>query len=440
MLLKRLKAGMSVLMIFAMLFISSVTLAQTGADYFSEGVRASGFGKHKTALKQFQMAKKSGMKSAKLDYNLAVTYYKLGRHKKARKFFIRLIDNDTFSQLAYFNLGLIANKRKNKREAIKWFQHAYTGDSDKLSEGAAIALKRLGKKPTKAMRKKPVWKGLVSASLESDSNVNLATDEVNELSKKDTSTSLYASANRWLKGGRKDGVRLDLNIDSQRYRSETQYNYLQLHAGLSRYSRLDRWQTHFSGFWDQITLNGNNYERIISARAYGGYDLSNNRQLRLRYQLSRILADSTYNYLDGWRHQFRAGVQHRFGEKRVRSYYQMELNDRDDYGPISGRFTSYSPLRHVLQVTGYLPVSAGWMARLDGRLRMSHYADANEFGVGIPKKKRKDNQYRLSARLTHKLDKRLEFSIEYQYTNNNSNIDAYDYDRSVMKANTSWFY
>jgi len=440
MLLKEFKASMSVLTMLIMLFISSVTLAQTEADYFAKGVKASGSGQHEAALKQFQMAKKAGMKSAVLDYNLAVTYYRLGRYEESRKIFMKLTDSGAFSQLAHFNLGLISNKQKDERKAVKWFQRAYKGDSNKLSELAAIALKRLGKKPKKAVRKKSPWKGLVSASLESDSNVNLATDEVNEPSKSDTSMSLYASANRWLKGNRKDGVRLDVNVNSQTYSSETQYDYLQLHARLSRYGRLGSWRTRFSGSWDEITLDGSAYERIISARADGRHNLSKDRQLRLRYRLSRILADSTYDYLDGWRHQLRAGVRQRYGKKRVRAYYQLEVNDRDDYiGPISGRFTSSSPTRHVLRVTGYLPVGADWTARLDGRLRMSRYADANEFSVGAPKK-REDDQYRLGVKLTHKFDKHLEFGVEYQYADNNSNIDVYDYDRSLVRANVSWFY
>jgi tetratricopeptide (TPR) repeat protein len=440
MLLKKFKASMSVLTMLAMLFISFVALAQTETDYFAQGVKDSSSGKHEAALKQFQMARKAGMKSAKLDYNLAVTYYRLGRYEESRKIFMKLTNNDVFSQLTYFNLGLIANKQKNERKAVKWFQRAYKGKSEKVGELAAIALKRLGKMPKKTVRKKPAWKGLVSASLESDSNVNLATDEVNEPSKSDTSMSLYASANRWLKGNRKDGVRLDLNVNSQTYSSETQYNYLQLHARLSRYGRLGSWRTRFSGSWDEITLDNSAYERIISARADGRYNLSKDRQLRLRYRLSRILADSTYDYLDGWRHQLRAGVRQRYGKKRVRAYYQLEVNDRDDYiSPISGRFASYSPTRHVLRVTGYLPVSDSWTVRLDGRLRMSRYADANEFSVGAPKK-REDDQYRLGVKLTHKFDKRLEFAVEYQHTDNNSNIDVYDYDRSLVRANVSWFY
>jgi tetratricopeptide (TPR) repeat protein len=437
----KMKAG---LLGICLLGFTSVALAQTAEDYFDQGVKASEQGKHKSALNFFQKARKAGMKKMSLDYNQAVSYYRLGQYEQARKLFSRLIDSKDFEQLAYFNLGLIANKQKDEKVAVRWFQRAYnSGEDQKVRALAATALERLGAKPKRLSSKKSSWRGLASTSFVSDSNVNLATDEINQASKSDTSIELYASANQWLKGNRKDGLRLKLDVTSQTYSTETQYNYLQLSAGLTRYGQLGAWQTRFTGKWDEINIDGSSYERILNAIAYGHTNLSNDKQLRLHYRLSRIVATDSgtattlgNDYLDGVRHQFRAGIQKRYGEKRVRAYYQLELNDRDDFDEAGYLFQSYSPTRHTLKVIGYFSV-ANWDARVDGRYRTSSYSDANEVSSGVFEK-REDKQLRLSARLIREIAKNMEFEGRYTYTDNNSNLNTYDYDRSVIQAGLNW--
>jgi hypothetical protein len=330
---------------------------------------------------------------------------------------------------------------------VRWFQKAYTsGDDPKVRALAATALERLGQKPPKRVAVKPRWTGMAYAALVSDSNVNLATDEVIEPSKSDTGLELYVAANQWLRGDREDGLRLNLSVNSQTYSSETQYNFIQLNAGLSRYGRLQDWQMRFSGDWAEINVDGGSYERIFSATAEGRNDLSKDRQLQLRYRLSRIIATDSgtatvlgNDYLDGIRHQLRIGLWQRNGSQRVRAFYQLELNDRDDLREAGYYFTSYSPTRHTLQLTAYLPVGADWTARLDGRYRLSTYNDANEL-VGGVSKTREDTQYRLSGQLSREIGKSQELELRYTYTDNNSNLNEYDYDRSVVQAGINWFF
>ena len=441
MILIRTAVARMVLMIIFLVNPLSFAWAQTADDFFAQGISAAEKGDYKKSLNLFEKARKAGMSKPSLDFNQAVSHYRLGQYEQARKLFAGLVDNEEFAQLAYFNLGLIANKQKDEKTAVAWFQKAYAkDDNEKITVLAETALKRLGVKPKKIARSsRSTWSGYVSAAIASDSNVNLATDEINQPSKSDTSFELFASGNGWLSGSRRDGVRLELSGIVQNYSTETQYNFNLMHVGLSRFAQLGDWRTRFNGGWDEITVNGNSYERIFSGMVDARKDLTNESQLQLRYRLSSIDAtDPAYDYLTGIRHQLRAGLQKRYGEKRVRAYYQYEMNDRKDYvSPVTKTFTSYSPNRHTINLTGYFPLVTDWELRLDGRYRLSSYSEANDLPGG-GSKKRQDAQTRASARIAYKMAKRQEVELKYSLTNNDSNINEYDYDRTLIQAGMNW--
>lgn len=433
--------------LLAALFFSAGSWAQTKDD-FQQGMDAAAAGKYDQAVTYFQRAKKAGSKRPALDYNLGVAYFKLGNYEPAREAFLRLTDEPEFKQLAYFNLGLTANKAKDEKAAIAWFQRAYSSGGDaNIKTLSAQALQRLEAKPRKsaASAKKP-WSGFVAAQLSHDSNVTLVNDDLaGPTSESDNALEVFAAADRRLQGGADDGLQLSLSADTQMYEKNSQYDFSFLHAGVLRYGRLQGWQTDFGMSWDEIYFDGRKYQRVINAEAQGRYPLSKgkqtgDKQLRLRYRLSRIQAtDGLYDYLDGWRQQWRAGVWARDGERRYKVYYQLEMNNRDDFTNVAGGFTSFSPTRHTLLMAASMPVAPRWSAGADVRYRYSVYNDANDL-TGGGQKTRADNQYRLGTQLTYALAKNWEFEAGYGYTNNDSNIAGYTYRRSLVTAGVNWFF
>ncbi len=435
---KKLKPVFAGLFLSAMLISSPFAFAQSGMDYFNQGVKAAKSGDYRNALEKFQKAKKAGINNAALQYNFGVAHYKLGSYEKAKKAFTLLSEIDKFKQLAYYNLGLVANKQKDRVAAIAWFQRTLrTGKSDEVKVLAREALKRLSDEPKRTKK----WKGLLSASLTSDSNVTLLNDDLTAVtSKSDTSIVLSAFGAKWLSGGVSDGVRLFLKGYLQKYNTQTAYNYTQFGLGAAHYDRLGSWKMRVGGFWDETFLGGSQYQRVLSAEVRARKALSKNNQLRLRYKVSSIDAtDPVYDYLGGVRQQLRLGNQVRSGKNRYRVYYQLELNDREDFRNPAGTtytFRSYSPTRHTIRVTGWWALSNSWALRLDGRYRTSSYND-DYIRVGNVSESRDDTQTRLSARLSKKLDKNLQLEMAYTVTNSDSSIDAESYDRNLASVGLS---
>lgn len=409
-------------------------------DYFKAGIQASEQGDYDNALQLFKKAEQGGLDTAALKYNIAVSYYKLKQFENARLIFVELTDVATFEQLAYFNLGLIANQQKDERAAIAWFQRAYRDVSSKKVQAlAGEALKRLGALPRQTRRFSPAWSGFLSSSLAHDSNVALVNDSLNGVTgESDTVVDLSAYAGRWLKGDMRSGVRMSLGANLQKYSSLNQNDYSQLDARVMRYDRLGDWEMRIGGSWDEVYFNGSEYQRIVSADVRGRIVLSEKNQVRLRYKLSRIQAtDAMFDYLDGWRQQIRASLQQRFGNDRVRYYYQLELNNRNDRVSTIDPFISYSPTRHTLRATGWWEMATKWRTRLDARYRFSRYNDENVLFGGITEQ-REDNQLRLSARLSRLFARRWEVDAQYTFTTNDSTVDLNSYDRSLVEIGVTW--
>ena len=432
------KAGVSfqTFCLVTVLLFSPLAFAQSGLDHFNQGVKAAKAGNHQKALIQFQAAKKLGLNTAALKYNLAVTYFQLEQYEAAEKAFIELTKVRKFKQIAYFNLGLVANKQNRRTTAIKYFRLAdREGDSHKIRVLAAEALHRLGA-PLIRPAKHKAWIGSLSAGIASDSNVTQVNNTGVRASKSDNYHYLSGYGAYWLQGGRNAGTRLFLYGYSQRYATESSYNFSQYGMGLARYDRLGDWRLRLGGFWNEITLWDKSYQRILSGELRGEKALSKNTRLQLRYRASDIdELDPTYEYLAGSRQRFRAGTITRLDNKRFRVYYQLELNNRKDYVGTTNPFISYSPTRHSLRATGWLDLSRLWTLQLDGRYRYSHYNQADIRSSGSTR--REDRQIRLSAQLSRKLDKNTKINMKYMTINNRSNIAIESYDRSITSIDIS---
>ena len=91
-------------------FYSSNTFAAAGDADFDQGMAAFKKGDYESALQAFRAAGQKGLRSVELNYNLGVVNYKLGNLERAKLYFTRLRKFPRLSQLASYNLGLIAER------------------------------------------------------------------------------------------------------------------------------------------------------------------------------------------------------------------------------------------------------------------------------------------------------------------------------------------
>lgn len=283
------------------------------------------------------------------------------------------------------------------------------------------------------------WSGLVSASMGNDDNVTLGDDSnIVASNKSDYFLDVLGTAGRYLTGSRDNGIRFDGTFYIREYDTEDDFNFSLVDAGLAYHRKLGDWHGRFGVKYSYITYGSDPYQSVYDFSAEGRRKLNKNTELRIRYIYSDINAESRqFNDTDGDRHQLRAESRFKSGQNRYLLSYQFETNDRDDTQGV-GTYTSSSPVRHTLRANARIPLVGKWGSELDLRWRDSSYKDDNV----APGLNTRRNDERLTAKmgLNYELKKKLELFADYTYTDNDSNIAKYNYDRNAVSMGVKYLF
>ena len=283
------------------------------------------------------------------------------------------------------------------------------------------------------------WSGILSATVGNDDNVTLGTDSnILSSNEKDNFLDVLATAGRYLTGNKEDGIRFSSTLYNREYDTEDSFNFFLVGGGLAYHKKIGDWYGRFGAKYNYLEFGGDPYETVLSATAEGRRKLNKSTELRLRYRYSDINSESRrFNNLDGDRHQARMEVRFKQGSNRYRLYYEFQTNDRADRSTAT-TFTSSSPLRHTLRANAKIPLNAKWGTDFDLRYRDSRYKDDNvASGVST---RRDDERFRAKAELNYKLNKKADVYVDYTYTDNDSNIDVFDYQRNVVSLGVNYLY
>lgn len=424
----------------AILFIGLLLLAGTafaasdGDQQFSEGLRAFNAGDYQKALDAFEAARAAGRAGVDLDYNLGVTQFRLGDYAAARASFLRVARHAPMAALAHYNLGLVALREDDRAAARHHFQLAYQQTRDtKLRALARIRLDRLRDERV-ADR---AWTGLAQLGLGHDDNV-IEPDLLQPSAQSDSYLELFAVAGGPLTGTNAHGLRLELIGYALAYRDLDIYDMAFGRATLAWAAPRGAWRSEFGVYGDYSTLGGDPYLASSGPVLRAARAITPHTDLDLRYRYSRIDArDPAYAPLDGTRQQAEIALDWRRDASGLRTSAEFEHNDRSDLR-VSGGFTSYSPMRHGLRTVADLPPIGAWRPALELGFRVSRYNDPNI--VGGAAVTREDQRYQAAARLVRELGHRWQLHLEYLYTDNTSNLAAYDYRRNLVSLGVAWVY
>ena len=117
-----------------------------GAAAISEGNRAFRNGDYGAAISSYLASRRQGGESAVVDYNLGVTYYRLGEYAEAEQWLGRAARDSQYSSRARYNLGLAYWARGDTRSAKSEFkaveQVASSRELRSLSHRALAELRR----------------------------------------------------------------------------------------------------------------------------------------------------------------------------------------------------------------------------------------------------------------------------------------------------------
>ncbi len=128
--------SLAVLFVFFLPFIATTHAAD---DPVAAGKQAFGAGDYLAALAAFETALREGQNSASLQFNLGVTYYKLGRHAQAEQVFLRAAEDPKLAPRAHQNLGLVHLAMGDRSGAREWFAKAAAGTDDDKQRALAVS-------------------------------------------------------------------------------------------------------------------------------------------------------------------------------------------------------------------------------------------------------------------------------------------------------------
>ncbi len=384
------------------------------AGNFETGIKLFKSAQYKKALQQFRRAEAAGVKKTALFYNLAVSYFKLANYTKAKKYFLITRKDTKFSQLANYNLGLVALKQKKKRRALKWFLRASSNAGDPRI--TAIANKQIDKlKPGKGVQ---TFNGGLIVTYGNDSNVLLLTDD-SPSRKSDNYLENY------FYGGVRLGhaYRLSGSWYQRDYSTVNSGDYSVLQVKGDYLFALGGWKVEPGIAFSNSQFGTRDYLDTLDLNVVAKRRLGAGRVI-LRYRYSDLSErDSTYNYLAGTRQQARVEYYKKTVLGRMRYRYQLELNNREDRAT-----KSYSPTRHDFRVRLQRNLAAAWKLKLGAQYRLSDYPSAG----GVT---RKDTRLRAVAGLDYRLNRQWKIASRVIYTSNDSNLISEDYTRTDWQLN-----
>jgi len=401
------------------LLLSTTAMAASNTN-FDKGMRYFKQGHYNKAIQSFEKARKKGLKKPALYYNLGVSYFKMGNYDKAENNFKQSLKFKNLKSLSEYNIGLVALKKNNKVEAKKWFKKSASSTNKKVAGISRQQLEKLS--PKKPSKKTKNWYNYASLSYGNNSNIKLAPIEV-ATNTSDSYMDIYASTSGVLSGSYADGILLDAFAYFINYSNIDTYDEKQARLGIFKSKKYADWRTRLGGYYERSTFGNTDFQEIIGLEARGRKKLGKTNAMSLRYRYNDISSlDSIYDYLNGWRQQFRAEYLDYRASDTKKIYYELELNDRQNLAT-----RNYSPTRHKIQAIYRIKLSKVW--RIGGELsyRFSKY-------VPTATQNRQDDRLRAAIEARYSINKMWKINGRYQRTDNSSTDDLYDYKQNLYYA------
>lgn len=404
------------------LLFSSKLLASAESDY-ELGVQAYKAGDNTEAVKYFESALNQGMDTIALKYNLASSYYRAGRYEEAKTTFGQLNEKEEMRDIAEYHLGLIAIKEKDGSKARQHFTTVVNTGKDKR-------LIELSEKHLNALQpKEDRWKSHVFVNGGYDDNISsVSGDSVLDIA--DSFYEVFATTDLLITGRRSDGWMADAAIYGINY-SETDTNDLyNLGLGLKRSLRLADWDSSVHLNLSKSTYGGDDFQTISKLDIIGRKAMTKRDRLFLRYQAEDIKSDQAiYDYLEGWRQRGRVEYRNYSASNIKHIYYELELNKRGELVTLIDSY-DYSPTRHTLRGLYTQIIKNRWWLSGDLSYQMSDFPASATID-------RQDYQLKLALSVDYHFDRTFKFTSKYQYTDNESTVDRYNYDKSIIKIGLS---
>ena len=400
-------------------------------DPFEKGVEAYRAGDYAAALAAFLEARPAGWSAANLQFNLGLTYYKLRRYDEARAVFQQLRQYPGYAPIADYHLALIAAQLGERERAIELLQPiAASAPQAAMRDRAGIALGRIEPAPSSGPG------AFISVAAGYDSNAALLDEGAQPAGGSDSpNVDLLATYESVVSHTEARDYDLLGGGYVREYAEENGLDQAGAFATLSREREAgEDHRIRASLEAAASALEGHHFLDAFGA-SYGIAPRIGAGGGALGAQLTRVEAASAYGYLEGWRLRGNASWTARSGTSRWRLSDLFEANDRADLA-VGPDFFSHSPIRNGVALAVPRNGPAGWHVQWNLGYRYSWYRDPDRSGPTV--ERRIDTLLEAGARIARQLSSGLFFFADYQFSRNDSSIDAFTYDRHLLQVGVEW--
>jgi tetratricopeptide (TPR) repeat protein len=362
-------------LLLALAVSMAVEAQQSSArDSFAAGSAAFTDEDYLRALSLFQAARDAGLPGPAVDYNIAVSHYKLGNYEQAGAEFRLIVERyPAMRALAQYNLGLVAQRLGQPTTAESYFRQALANAEDEkiralaarqLDEGEQVASAVAVESTNSANR----WYSLLNARLGNDDNVRLISDEVPVpagLEAESSVTEFTAFVTGPLSA--EPGLRFDGSFYASRYGDASFFDQNYLSAGLVYQWQPGQWRAEAGPHLSHSTLDGDSYEQRLGMTIGVRRSLSSTLSFGTRFVHDEVDSGSSqFAFLDGSRDWIEVRIDRTTLNGRLTASYSIESSDR---GATIATSRNRLLLRYRYSFTEH------WLATVTGSLRQSSYDD-----------------------------------------------------------------
>ena len=367
------------------------------------------------ALTLFEQALALGLDGPAIHYNIGVAAYRSGDLARAERAFLEVARTPAMAALANYNLGLVALQRGDEKAARAWFERAARDGTDERL--AALARRRL--EGLSAAPAPGAWSLYARAGAGYDDNVALrsesldtsASGEEDAFAELLLSTS-YSFGQAW---------RADAAVAWLDYTDLDEFDQSAFSLGVGRGFSLDRWYLEVDGYAWQLSLGDAAYERSVAAGARIRRAFPQGHAIHAQMRVSAVDGEGDYTGLSGSRAEL--GLKYEWSRLAwsLGAHTRGELNDSAD--------DLFATRWFELGAVAQWAWSPRWTFTADAALRRTrHPGDASTPDPWEDTR----TTFRIGA--TRGLWRNAQVFLRYQYENNASPIDGYDYKRNWVAA------
>lgn len=400
-----------------LLLCATAAAAAGGSDAFRAGVEASRAGDYREAVQHFEAARRAGLDTPALHFNLGVALYRMGAIERARSSFLRAYRKPELAAPAAYNLGRIARETGETTAALRWFTRTV-----ELARTDAVRVR--AQRTLTALERAPAPDSLVfaSAGMGYDSNVELAPDESAALSRE---ADLFASAQAFAVRRVGGGVYLFGTAYTEQYRNEHDSDLVTVAAGGGWRGSGER-RPHVRLGVRHERLGGDTFENALLARAdiEGGPGPGS---ARLGIEAERHAGGPAFDYLDGNAGRAFISWQPGLGEglwtldAEIQRVNRRDADEGDDFFSFS-YWAAALEMGHKRRLgpDAALLLSAGWTG---------YRYDDPEVRGGLERDRRREHRIEIGAAYEQQIGNGWRSTTRLERDYRESTVETYDYSR-----------